>query len=214
MSAHVNGLIPWTARLEAISEPLVGGKAWNLFRLQQLSFPVPRWWVVPTPVFDAVLAPRRENIEGLLAGIDFTDQTTLDQAAARIRDIILAAAAPAETHGLTEAILGISGDASRFSVRSSVVGEDSAQHSFAGLMDSFLNVPVAEIAEAVSKVWASSFSARALSYRHRKGLSLTRITAGVIIQEMVDAAAAGILFTADPESREDTCVISAGFGLG
>ena len=214
MSAHVNGLIPWTARLEAISEPLVGGKAWNLFRLQRLGLPVPRWWVVPTPVFDAVLAPRRENLEGMLAGIDFTDQTTLDQAAARIRDIILAAAAPAETQGLTEAILGISGGTSRFSVRSSVVGEDSAQHSFAGLMDSFLNVPVAGIAEAISKVWASSFSARALSYRHRKGLSLTRITAGVIIQEMVDAATAGILFTADPESREAACVISAGFGLG
>ena len=94
------------------------------------------------------------------------------------------------------------------------MGEDSAQHSFAGLMDSFLNVPAAGISEAVRKVWGSCFSSRALSYRHRKGLNLTQISAGVIIQEMIYAAASGILFTHDPESRAAVCVISAGFGLG
>jgi phosphohistidine swiveling domain-containing protein len=214
MSSQRNGLIPWTAHLEDISEPLVGGKAWNLFRLQRLGLPVPKWCVVPSPVFHAVLAPLRETIEGLLAGVDFTDQTSLDQATAMIRNLILKAEGPGETQGLTEKAPEIIGGTTHFSVRSSVVGEDSAQHSFAGLMDSFLNVPAERVGEAVRKVWASSFSSRALSYRHRKGLSLTRISAGVIIQEMVDTVAAGILFTADPESREATCVISAGFGLG
>ncbi|MBM3299866.1 MAG: hypothetical protein FJY85_07920, partial [Deltaproteobacteria bacterium] len=64
------------------------------------------------------------------------------------------------------------------------------------------------------KVWASCYSARALSYRLRKGLNLTQISAGVIIQEMIYAAASGILFTHDPESRKAVCIISAGFGLG
>ena len=43
MSIEIHGLIPWTARLEDISELQVGGKAWNLFRLQRLGLPVPRW---------------------------------------------------------------------------------------------------------------------------------------------------------------------------
>lgn len=214
MNEPADGLLPWTARLEDMSEPLVGGKAWNLYRLRQLGLPVPRWWVVPSPVFDAFMSPLREKIEDILADVEFADQASLDRASAGIGRLIAEAFEPTVLNGLTETVDGIPDDTARFSVRSSVVGEDSAQHSFAGLMDSFLNVPAAGIPEAVQKVWSSSFSSRAISYRHRKGISLAGVSAGVIIQEMITPAASGILFTQDPESREAVCVISAGFGLG
>ena len=94
------------------------------------------------------------------------------------------------------------------------MGEDSASHSFAGQMDSFLNIRSSDIEVTVVNVLASAFSERALVYRHRKGLPLTDIQAGVIIQTMVQAEAAGVLFSRPPEQDNKTCVISAGYGLG
>ena len=76
--------------------------------------------------------------------------------------------------------LGEMGDGAAFAVRSSGLGEDSETNSFAGLMDSFVNVPTDEVPRRVREVWASAFSARALFYRHRKGISLAGVSAAVI----------------------------------
>lgn len=97
MIANADNLIPCTARLEDINEGLVGGKAWNLFRLHRLGLPVPRWWVVPCPVFDAVLSSLREEIESILAVVDFMDQSALNRASDWIRALILEAKGPGET---------------------------------------------------------------------------------------------------------------------
>ena len=101
-----------------------------------------------------------------------------------------------------------------FAVRSSAVGEDSRQHSFAGVLDSVLNVPRAGVADALERVWASAFSPRALAYRHRKGLTVEQTATAVIVQEMVQAACAGVLFTRDPMDGARRIVVSAGLGLG
>ncbi|HEU0091998.1 MAG TPA: PEP/pyruvate-binding domain-containing protein, partial [Vicinamibacteria bacterium] len=101
-----------------------------------------------------------------------------------------------------------------FAVRSSAVGEDSRAHSFAGVLESVLNVPRTEVAAAIERVWASAFSARALSYRRRKGLSLEDTATAVIVQEMVQPRSAGVLFTRDPADGTRRIVISAGLGLG
>lgn len=81
-------------------------------------------------------------------------------------------------------------------------------------MDSFLNVPAQGVLGAMKGVWASAFSARALSYRHRRQIPTTSISTAVIVQQMVQSEAAGILFTRDPQSRAEECVIVAGWGLG
>ncbi|HEY8151684.1 MAG TPA: PEP/pyruvate-binding domain-containing protein [Vicinamibacteria bacterium] len=111
--------------------------------------------------------------------------------------------------------LGAALPASRlFAVRSSAVGEDSREHSFAGVLESVLNVPRMEVPAAIERVWASAFSARARSYRRRKGLSLEDTTTAVIVQEMVQPRCAGVLFTHDPADGARRVVISAGLGLG
>lgn len=100
-------------------------------------------------------------------------------------------------------------------VRSSASDEDGAEHSFAGQLESFLNVRPEEVVEKVREVWRSGFSERILAYRREHHLSAQPALPGVIVQRMVDARAAGVAFSADPVSgRRGIAVVSAVRGLG
>lgn len=198
-----------------INEQDVGGKGWNLFRLLRFGFLVPSWLVVSRRVFNRVICAYRNRIENILRNTDFTSQNTLDSTSSRISEIIFHTVLTKQfCQELHLAIEETFGKKTLLSVRSSVLGEDSSENSFAGQMDSFLNVRPSEVIESIKKVWASAFSTRALLYRKRKDISFTAISAAVIIQEMVQSVASGVLFTREPRSRVKQCVISAGFGLG
>lgn len=214
MPAKTRFIIPFSDRSARLSETTVGGKAWNLWRLHDAGFTVPQWWVVSSDLFEMVIGPHRQTIDDLLGAADFTDPVAIDRIAAVIREKILDADLPAAFHdALAKALAGTS-DSATFAVRSSVRGEDSASHSFAGLMESFLNQRAADLADCIQRVWASAYSVRALSYRWEAGVGLTDISAAVVIQEMVMATRAGVLFTRDPASRQKVCIISAAYGLG
>lgn len=103
-----------------------------------------------------------------------------------------------------------------FAVRSSARDEDSQNHSFAGQLESYLNVARADVPEAVLKVWQSVFSERNLAYRQSRELDTSSVPPpAVIIQAMVDADFAGVAFTADPVSGDcSVTIISAVEGLG
>jgi rifampicin phosphotransferase len=194
---------------------VVGAKAWNLARLRELGVALPHWFVITTRVFDELVAGRRESIERILASANSANQAQLDEASQRISGLI----SRIEISNLLSqswlaAIQRRFGSHTLVSVRSSVVGEDSQDHSFAGQMESFLNVPFEGLVDAIKKVWASAFSARALAYRRKKELSLTNVSTAVIVQEMVQSVQSGVLFTTEPETGAQHCVISAGFGLG
>lgn len=194
---------------------VVGSKASNLARLREHGFAVPRWLVLTTRGFDELGGSQREGIERILAGADSRNQADLAQASHRISELILRIEIPASlSEAWLAAIQRACGDDTHFSVRSSAEGEDSPDHSFAGQMDSFLNVPPDGILDAIKRVWASAFSARALAYRGRIGLELARVSTAVIVQEMVQSTQSGVLFTAEPETGVNRCVICAGFGLG
>jgi phosphohistidine swiveling domain-containing protein len=208
-------ILPCGLPLHKVRSREAGGKGWNLLRLHRLGYPVPPFFVISTQAFGRALRPARRRIESLVRSADFGDRDSLENVSLLIRDIILGTEIPAETRREIESALDrLPSGGMRVAVRSSVVGEDSGEHSFAGLMDSFLDVARAEVTETVRKVWASAFSARALRYRKEKDVSLGGIAAAVIVQEMVDASASGVLFTRDPETRELECVVSAGFGRG
>lgn len=101
-----------------------------------------------------------------------------------------------------------------YAVRSSAVGEDSAENSFAGIMDSFLNVPYREIADKVLACYGSAFSGRAETYRKARNIE-TDARAAVIVQEMVNPDYAGVMFTVNPVSgNPDEIMICAVRGLG
>jgi len=99
-------------------------------------------------------------------------------------------------------------------VRSSAIGEDSADASFAGQHLTQLNVrDPAGLAEAVAAGWASARSEAALAYRARLGIDGQPRT-GVVVQALLDPAVAGVLFTRNPLNGADERVIEASWGLG
>ena len=101
--------------------------------------------------------------------------------------------------------------AARFAVRTSVSGEDSAANSFAGQLDTALNVGQDGIEEAVLECLASAYSERALFYRQRRGLPGDEVAAAVIVQVLVDSAVSGVVFSCNPQSGDMAeAVVSAG----
>jgi len=163
----------------------LGGKAANLARLELLGLAVPPWYAVTTDAFESA----REAAE-----LDPGLEQAIERAhAARI--------------GGLETLVA---------VRSSAVGEDAAGESFAGLHDSFLFVKGREaLLDAIRRVWASAFNERALAYRRARNLPLDRIAIAVVVQQMVEARASGVLFTANPnDSNVHEIVISALWGAG
>ena len=101
-------------------------------------------------------------------------------------------------------------------VRSSANAEDLPDMSFAGQQDTYLNVQsIDAVISAVQNCWASLWTARALSYRHEMGIDNDLVAMSVVVQRMVDAEAAGVLFTVNAITGERTeMVINASFGLG
>ena len=101
-------------------------------------------------------------------------------------------------------------------VRSSATAEDLEEASFAGQQDTYLNVRGAEaLLEAVRECWASLWTERAVAYRARQGIDPAELALAVVVQRMVEAEAAGVMFTANPTNgRRDELVLSAAWGLG
>lgn len=116
---------------------------------------------------------------------------------------------------VTEAV-GRADAGTAWAVRSSATAEDLPTASFAGQQDTYLNVVgAAAVLDAVRGCWASLFNERAVAYRRRAGVDERAVLMGVVVQEMVAADAAGVLFTADPVSGDRrTATIDAGYGLG
>lgn len=123
----------------------------------------------------------------------------------------IAAGDPAGVAALTTVTALVGGPVA---VRSSAIGEDSADASFAGQHLTQLNVRDAgKLGEAVSAVWASARSESALAYRARLGIDGEPQT-GVVVQRLLDPDVAGVLFTRNPLDGADERVIEASWGLG
>ena len=101
-----------------------------------------------------------------------------------------------------------------FAVRSSATDEDGADFSFAGQFETYLYVPITELADKIKTVWQSAFSERVLAYRATNGLAPSKGIA-VIIQAMVDAEVAGVGFGINPVNGDRKArLISSVYGLG
>lgn len=101
----------------------------------------------------------------------------------------------------------------RLAVRSSAIGEDSSDASFAGQHVTRLNVFASTIADAVGAVWQSARSEAALAYRQKRNIT-DPPAIGVVIQALIEPIAAGVLFTRDPITGADETLIEAAWGLG
>ncbi|MFC5823773.1 PEP/pyruvate-binding domain-containing protein [Nonomuraea insulae] len=181
-----------------------GGKGASLARLTRAGLPVPGGFHITTGAYRAFVAGFQDEI--------------LRAAAADpglIPSLFEAHDLPGE---LAEEILRAYktlGDDVPVAVRSSATAEDLPDMSFAGQQDTYLNIRGDALLDAVRRCWASLWNARAIAYRDQNGVPHDDVALAVVVQELVDADAAGIMFTADPITgdRDDT-VINASWGLG
>lgn len=217
--------IPWIHDPEVRGvgdERTLGGKGAALCALAKEGFPVPSFFCVTTRVLHEIRQSRGEEVvAGLrtLAGLPVGDPG----AAQLARELSQRARARIRSGGLERSVQDEieTAFARRFApdvrvaIRSSVVGEDSAQSSFAGQMDTYLHVARDDVPDRVLDCLASAFSERALLYRHARKLMMEPVEAGVVVQEMVPAQRSGVAFTADPVTGDPSVVVvSAGWGLG
>jgi pyruvate,water dikinase len=127
---------------------------------------------------------------------------------------VVEAVASGEADATREVVESVRSLATPFAVRSSAVGEDGADASFAGQHITLLNVPsAAEVTDAVSEVWWSANSDSAITYRQRKG-QFVRPSVGVVVQALLDPEVAGVMFTQNPVNGADERMIEASWGLG
>ncbi len=106
-------------------------------------------------------------------------------------------------------------DAKKVAVRSSGVAEDSSQASWAGQLETYLNVGREDLINKVKECWNSIKSERALSYAKGQNLSKDELLVAIVVQKMIDAKAAGVMFTVNPVSEDkNEAMIESAFGLG
>ncbi|MET4539977.1 phosphohistidine swiveling domain-containing protein [Arthrobacter bambusae] len=197
--------------------PDVGGKAANLGELASAGLPVPPGFCLTTAAYRHALSAI--GLDEVLAALKEVDASRLDQLnglAARARSLVLDAGIPIAIAEVVRSAYQQLGEDVPVAVRSSATAEDLAFASFAGQQDTFLNVVGADsVLEAVSRCWASLWTDRAVTYRTTNGIDHASVTLAVVVQEMVDSATAGVMFTANPVTgnRHQT-VIDASPGLG
>src|SRR5690349_11031137 len=193
-----------------------GGKGANLGELTRAGLPVPTGFVLTTAAYRAFVAASGIGDE-VFAAADLpadADPAAYDEPARRIHALFTGATVPDEIVAELEDARACLGPA--VAVRSSATAEDLEDASFAGQQETYLNVRGRdELLTAVRDCWASLWTARAMAYRQRRGIDPAEVALAVVVQEMVAADAAGVLFTANPTTgRRDEVVVAAAWGLG
>ena len=205
------------AAIDSGSLAIVGGKAANLGVLTRAGLPVPPGVCVTTEAYRRVAA--LAGLDAVLDALSATAQTDvprLAELAGKARAAMLAAPVPAPVARAVAAGYARLGADAPVAVRSSATAEDLPFASFAGQQDTYLNI-VGQVAvmDAVRRCWASLWTDRAVVYRATNGIDHRTVRLAVVIQRMVDASVAGVLFTANSVTgRRKEAVIDASPGLG
>jgi phosphoenolpyruvate synthase/pyruvate phosphate dikinase len=195
-----------------------GGKSASLGELLAAGIPVPPGFALSTEAFARFMSASGLDtvVDDAVGAAAVEDPEAVTAASQEIRRAFRAAPVPGPVR--EEIVSGyrtLGQDDPPVAVRSSAVGEDSAQATFAGQQETFLWVRgVDEACDAVRDCWASLYSAPAVSYRARLG-GEGRPAMGVTVQLMVDAEVSGVMFTCNPVSGDPSMVaVNASWGLG
>ncbi|MBR9699203.1 hypothetical protein GOV09_01985 [Candidatus Woesearchaeota archaeon] len=191
---------------------IVGGKGANLGEMFG-TFPVPNGFVVTTKAYRNFLEIRKikQDLMEKLDKIDVGNHEVLEKISKEVKKLILDEEIFEDlVKDITKALEKLEGK--NFAVRSSATAEDLITASFAGQQDSYLDVERKDVVEAVKKCWASLYNPRAIYYRHEKKIGHD-VEMAVVIQEMIPADFAGVMFTVDPIKKK-FLLIEAAPGLG
>ena len=219
-------IILWFEELTKDDVPLVGGKNANLGEMLRAGIPVPPGFAVTayaykrfieeTGIKDKIYEILRKHVKpGASAPEDYMD------ASKEIRALIESTPMPKDIEeairrAYRELCRRLGKEEEFVAVRSSATAEDLPDASFAGQQETYLNVKGEdEVVEKVRKCWSSLFTPRAIFYRESKGFEHEKVLISVAVQKMVNAKAAGVMFTIHPVTGEkDKIVIEGNWGLG
>jgi rifampicin phosphotransferase len=210
----------WFGEIRKDDIALVGGKGANLGELSWAGLPVPPGFVVTTGAYDAFVEAGglKDEIIGLASQPRADDPAAFEAAEEKIRALFARSEIPddvaAEIRIAYDRLTNANGRA--VAVRSSATTEDLPGASFAGQQETYLNVrDTGVLMEAIKACWASLWTLRAMAYRRRQNIEPATVSLAVVVQQMVPAEAAGIMFTTDPVGGwRDRTLINAAWGLG
>jgi pyruvate,water dikinase len=217
--------ILWFKDLSIVDVGLVGGKNASLGEMYQnltkKGIDVPNGFAVTAYAFRQFLKFNRleEKIDDLLKNVEPTNIRDLEKIGEEVRGMIIGGKVPPVlVEEIVRAYKKLSGDGGPdMAVRSSATAEDLPVASFAGQLESFLNVRGENLVEKIKKCFSSLYTNRALAYSFDNGFDHSKISVSVGVQRMVrsDRASAGVMFTLDTETGfRDVVSISGSWGLG
>ncbi len=220
MSTFVISLSDFQATLEN-----VGGKGMSLAKLTCAGLPVPDGFHITTEAYRQFVGANdlQPHIVNALKNVDIADPAALEAASKTIGRFFAEGRIPAEVaQAISDGYARLNNQSSKIdnqksvAVRSSATTEDLPEASFAGQQETYLNIcGVDALLEAVKKCWASLWTARAIAYRIKNNIDQNTVALAAVVQELVYADAAGVMFTANPVSgRRDEVIITATWGLG
>ncbi|MBA7635710.1 Phosphoenolpyruvate synthase [subsurface metagenome] len=195
---------------------IAGGKGASLGEMTQAGLSIPPGFVVLATAFDEFLKQTDLNIEidSIIKKVNHKDINSVEGASVKIRDLINDKLMPENIK--KEIQKEFNKLRARYvAVRSSATAEDSSIASWAGELESYLNVTKKDLLGLVKKCWSSLFTPRAIFYRFEKKLNNQKISVAVVIQKMVQSEVSGVCFTVHPITEDrNQMVIEAGYGLG
>jgi phosphohistidine swiveling domain-containing protein len=197
----------------------VGGKGASLARLAAAGLPAPPGFHITTAAYRRFVTERglQEKILSAVSTVAADQPAKLEEASRQIAGLFEKSEMPDAIAGaIRQAYAELGGGDLPVAVRSSATAEDLPEMSFAGQQETYLNIHgEAMVLDAVKRCWASLWTARAIGYRARQGIAPQDVSLAVVVQELVPAEAAGILFTANPlTGTRDQVMINAAWGLG
>lgn len=195
---------------------IAGGKGASLGEMTNNKIPVPPGFVVLASAFDKFLEETDLGVEidAKLKKVNKRDINSIEEASEEIRDLINDEKFPEDIR--KEILKDFNKLKTKFvAVRSSATAEDSSIASWAGELESYLNITKEDLLKYVKKCWSSLFTPRAIFYRFEKKMHDRKVSVAVVVQKMVQSEISGIAFTAHPVTRDrNQMVIEAGYGLG
>ena len=220
--------IKWFDSISIEDVEEVGGKNASLGEmyqnLTQQEVLVPNGFAITSSAYRYILSDNNvlEKLEVALGNFDITDVVALQKVGNTCRKLVYTCSIP---HDLESAILTAFhklkmeyGENISVAVRSSATAEDSAEASFAGQNDSYLNISTdEELLDAYKRCLASNFTDRSIHYKYDNGYEYLKVYLSVVVMKMVrsDIATSGVMFSVDTESGfEDVVFINAAYGLG
>jgi len=214
-------IIGWFADIGLSDRPTVGGKGGSLGELKRAGIPVPPGFVVRTAAFERFLSTLEKD-EPIRSRVEALGSQELDKILAlsqHLRARLESAPLPDDVNSeILAAYAELCGRDSNppLAVRSSATTEDAADASFAGLQDTYLwTIGAQATLRCVRSCWASLYSTPSITYRRKREMPESSVAMAVVVQAMVNAHRAGVMFTRSPMTGDRSVVtIEGAWGLG